>query len=674
MNNHSYIYNPATEKAFLKAVKKTLDKHSSGMWGVTIGDEAFSQTVRRIVTRGNDPAFLASDPALKKALEEVKTRYGYGKYSLPETVSADAPFDWIALRKWYFARLLPIQKDLYLLAKKYKGSNGKEMVVVSHDHVDWALMQQVSRFAPYVDIMTAQSVPMNDPNRQNLAFRAKLLKDLSGKSVWLCVHLEPYNGHYTAEETAALLSEAARGGNTGLQIWNYDYMADRQGIGSSQFDYYGHKPRWDAMMDALNRMRNDPLLQFPKEDFAILVSDTSAFARPKMYLPQYEGIFNLAGPGAETAFKFISDTQLLDNVEKLENWKFVLIPKMDYIDEELIPLFRKYVDNGGILLCFDPNFMQYDPSGKSHAKAREELFGVKNIPAKNITGVTFTSASPFKKLHNKAPIAISDVNTALQKLDSNVQIWAEYQNRQPAMSMKKYPGGGMAIMCNIDPKLYLSADKKWRAAFKEILTSFGAETSQKIWRFQYPAIKEKEPEFKEKCLTGNHFYFWNNTVTAPANIRLPGAYYTINIPPDGEKDENKKYSFTDGRLTNRMKAPAAGDLANLKKNKQKIRSGQLHKGLFADSWTKKDPLQITFHFGKKVKVNKMVLFYSGELPGGTLSLAGKTHTFQGGTADSITVRKLVFPIPETETEELKLEIPARIKNSLTISEVEFWGK
>ena len=674
MNNHSYIYNPATEKAFLKAVKKTLDKHSPGMWGVTIGDEAFSQTVRRIVARGNDPAYLASDPALKKALEEVKIKYGYGKYGLPKTVSADAPFDWIALRKWYFARLLPIQKDLYLLAKKYKGSNGKEMVVVSHDHVDWAFMQQVSRFAPYVDIMTAQSVPMNDPTRQNLAFRAKLLKDLTGKSVWLCVHIEPYNGHYTAEETAALLSEAARGGNTGLQLWNYDYMADRQGMGSSQFDYYGHRPRWDAVMDALNRMQKDPLLQFPEEDFAILVSDTSAFARPKMYLPQYEGLFNLAGPGAETAFKFISDTQLTDKMEKLENWKFVIIPKMDYIDEELIPLFRKYVDNGGILLCFDPDFMQYAPSGKSCAKAREELFGVKNVPVKNITGITFTSASPFKKLHNKAAIPLSNINWALQKLDKDVQIWAKYQNGLPAMSMKKYAKGGMAIMCSVDLQLYLSANKKWHEVFRDILSSFGAKTSRKIWRFQYPAIQEKEPEFKDKCLTGNHFYFWNNTVTAPANIRLPGAYYTVNTAPDGEKAAGKNYSFTDGRLTNRMKAPTAGDLANLKRNKLKLRSGKLHKGLFADSWTKKDPLQITFHFGKKVKVKRMELFYSGELPGGELVIAGKKYPFKGTTTDKITVKKLVLTIPETAAENLQLNISGRKNEILTISEIEFWGR
>ncbi|MBO5760406.1 MAG: hypothetical protein J6S53_02560 [Lentisphaeria bacterium] len=674
MQNFSYIYNPATREAFMKSIRETLDKYSSGMWGVTIGDEAFSQTVRRIVTRGNNKKILESDPALKNALEEVKTKYGYGKYCLPETLSAEAPFDWIALRKWFFDQLLPIQKELFALAKKYKGSNGKPLTIVSHDHVDWAIMQQISRFAPYVDIMTAQSVPMNDPTRQNLAFRAKLLKDLSSKSVWLCVHLEPYNGHYTASETAALLSEAARGGNSGLQIWNYDFIADQQGMGSSRFDYYGHRPRWDAMMDVVARMQKDPLLQFPKEDFAILLSDTSAFARPKMYMPQYESIFNLAGPGAETAFKFITDTQLLDKVEKLENWKFVLIPKMDYIEAELIPLFRKYVENGGILLCYDSSFMQFDPSGKSHAKEREELFGVKNIPAKNVTGLSFTNASPFKNLHNKPPAALAETFHALQVLDKDTVVWAKYQNGQTAMSMKKYANGGMAIMCSMDLQLYLSANKKWHTTFKDILTTFGAVSGQKIWRFQYPSIAEKEPVFKDKCLTGNHFYFWNNTVTAPANVRLPGAYYTVNIAPDGEKENEKKYSFIDGRLTNRLKAPAAGDMFNLKKNKEKIRSGKLHKGLFADTWSKKDPLKIVFHFGKEVKINKVVLFYNGELPGMKGVINGKEYSVRGGTTGTFEVRKVVLDVPETIAESFTVEIPERTQKALTVSEVEIWGK
>ena len=675
MDRFSYIYNEKTRKAFFASIKKTLDKYSRNMWGITIGDEAFSQTVRRIVTRGNNPKQLAGDPALKLALEEIRTKYGYNKYGLPKSLSADSPFEWIALRKWFFARFLPIQKELFELAKRYKNSNDLPMTVISHDHVDWAVMQYISRFAPYIDIMTAQSVPMNDPSRQNLAYRAKLLKDLSGKSVWLCVHIEPYSAHYTAEETAALLSEAARGGNTGLQIWNYDYMGDQLGMGSTRFDYYGHRPRWDAIMDVLKRMRNDPLLTFPKEDFAVILSDTSCFARPKMQIVQYESFFNLAGPGAETAFKFISDTQILDGVEKLDKWKFIVIPKMDYIEEKLIPYFKKYVENGGKILCFDPLFMQFDPSGKTHAKAREELFGVRNIPVKNIMGISFTNSSPCKDLVNqKAPLPLSDIAYALEKTEKNVEVWAKYQNGKIAMSMKKYPKGGMAVMCSMDLPMYLSANKNWRNAMRSLLASFGAKTSQPIWRFQYPAIKETPPVFKDKCLTGNHFHFWNNTPRSPANMRLPGAYYTFNISPDGEKGDRKNYSFAHGRLTNRMKAPTAGDLSNLKKNRQKIQSGVLHKGLFADTWTKKDPLEIRFHFGKKVKVKKMVLFWNGELPDGALVINGKNHPFKGGRTARYAVKKRVVNIPAATAGEVLLKLSGRKKSALTLSEVEFWGE
>lgn len=670
LNNYSFIYDPAANRDFLNEVKSILTQYHTGIWAVSLGDEAFSQTLRRFIARANDPGELEKDAALRRAVEQIRTEYGFGKYSVPKSLNEENPFGWIAVRRWALDRMLETQKALYELCKEYRGVNGKPILVISHDHVDWAFMQNQSRFASWQDIVTAQILPSNDPNRQTIAFRAKLLRDLTAKNVWLCVHVEPYAGNYSSKETAASLSEAVRGGGTGLQLWNYDFVADQRKMGSSQFDYYGHRPRWDTLMDCVRKMQQNNLLQFPKEDFAILVSNTTSFAHAKMRIPQYESAFNLMGPGAGAWFRFISDTQVLDHKIDLTDWKLLIIPKGNIISRELAPKLKEFLRQGGTILCFDPEFMSSHISGENTSFLREEIFGAKTVPATE-SQVCFLKQPPFSGT-GKAMLPVTGILHTLLPADGTL-ILAKFSDGKAAMTLKNYPGGGKAILSAFELQLHQNANPLWRAFFKRTLEELGIETGRNIWNFSFPYQPEKEPEFKLKCLTGNHFYWWNNEVRATANVRLPQAYYTYNIAPDGEKG-SLRYSFADGRLTNRLKAPQSGDLANFKGNKNLIRSGKLHRGLFADAWSNPAALEIMFHFGEKITVNKAVLFWHGELPDGTVcGTDGREVPFNGGQTDG--VRECAISLPGLKTDVLTIRIPNRGRGqSLLLSEVEIWGE
>ena len=135
------------------------------------------------------------------------------------------------------------------------------------------------------------------------------------------------------------------------------------------------------------------------------------------------------------------------------------------------------------------------------------------------------------------------------------------------------------------------------------------KTGHDIWRFTFPYEEEKEPVIKHKCLTGNYFYWYLNDAKPVNNVSLPKGFYSYSVAPDGAV--TSAFTFKEGRLTNRLAAPRAGDYFNWLNN-ELVKSGKLTWRNFADKWSKTDPLEIVVDFGKEVTVNEVKLFYNGD--------------------------------------------------------------
>lgn len=663
----SCIYNPHTRKELHKWTREQLIKYPGHFWGISIGDEATEHLASRMIQAINDPARVKKDPYLRAAIKEIKEKYGYGKFGAPPDPKAKARFQWIAIKKYVFAKVLEIQKELYQLCQEFKRPDGKNLVCISADPMGGLnVLQNQSREKDYCDIFTAQCLPQLSTQRQTIAFATKILKDTTGKTVWPCVHFEPYYYSHDAETTAAYLSEVSRGGGTGIQIWNSDYVGKVRKMGCSEIDYFGHRPRWDTMIDIVNRFRTMPLLKYPEPDFAYYLSNDTIYSFWTPLFQDCEALFSLLGPSAGTWFKFISGNQLEDNEIDLKKWKVIFIAKADIELPGNQKKFLDYVKNGGTLICFDPEVFKYSPDGTVDPSIREQIFGVKTVPSKEVL-FSFVK-HPYTKNILKDKIS-ANPGFALKPM-KGTDVLATYLNKSAAVTMKKYPGGGKAILFASPLKFNSIAQKEWHELLKQIVRKEGLKTDHKIWNFSFPFKKEVQPVIKEKCYTNNHFYWWFNEPVTSANIRLKGATYQYNIAPADSKQ--LVYSFAKGRLTNRIPALTTGDLA-CNRNRPLFRSGKLHRGLFVDTWTDEAPLKIRFDFKKKIPVTKIVIFYTGCLPGFSAVFPnGKIYSRKGAMVDH--VKRLELNVPETFTDKVDLVIDQRILGELlTISEVEIWG-
>ena len=206
---------------------------------------------------------------------------------------------------------------------------------------------------------------------------------------------------------------------------------------------------------------------------------------------------------------------------------------------------------------------------------------------------------------------------------------------------------------------------------KQLIYNFGIKTDEDIWRFQFPYNEEKLPDIKDKCLTGNFFYWFLNKAVITANANLRVAFYTYSLTPDEAKPE-KRYTFAEGNLTNRIKALEIGDYYN-RNNADLIKEGKIATKMFFDTWSKTDAFDINIDLGETCEIHSIKLFYNGQLP----SVKATIDDDSVVNATGIDTKEVAMLELKTngKSRHIKLSIPARKDgNKLILSEMEIWGK
>ena len=680
IDDWSAPYNEKTYKKMFAEARKTLEQYPDVIWGISLGDEAFEWFLYHFIDNANNPKKLEASPELREAVKTVKEKYGFGKYGVPTSSkgSSKERFEWLATKNYMFERTQQMQRDLYALCQEYK-YHGKPIVCISGDPMGGLnVVQQQSRDKDYCDIFTGQVVPVASRWRQNICFTTKVLKDLTGKSVWPCAHVEPYSRSNDAMTTAEYLSEVARGGGSGLQIWNRDYVDSTRGMGDTIFDYYGHRPRWETIMDVVDKFRTMGKLKFPKDDMAIYLStDTfSCYRTPPA--DTTEALFTFAGPVAGAWFKFISGTQLRDKELHLNDWKVILLANADveFVGNQMA--FLEYVKNGGTLVCFDANAFSFNEDRSATFANREELFGTKTIEKNLYSGFKFVKDALSAGISEDSCYNISS-RYCLEPLPGT-RVLARFPTGEVAATIKEYPGGGRAVLFAVSPGTSHVSSSMWRKMMKQFVANLGIKTDHDIWRFQFPDASEWEVEYKYACLTSNFFVWHLNKPfkDRDANADYNGGFYTYTLPPDGD-EAGRKYRFPDGNLCNRFKAYEIGDYYN-KKNAALVKAGKISTTMFFDTWSKPDSFDIVIDLGREAKVGLIKLIYNGSLPSVTARIDnGATFTAKGTDTDEITVAAVEIEfgrnnLENKKTRHVTLSIPARSANhKLILSEMEIWG-
>ena len=676
--NCAAIYDDAAADRLFAGLERYLKKHEGAVMGVHLGDECFciyeTAFIRRACSKDPKQRKRAASPAFQQALRTIREQYGYGKFGIPSSPTADnEPFNWIAMRKFILARMLKFQQKLFEITRKYRQADGRPLICQTPTGREQMHLLQPERFAQWCDIVALQS---NPARMHQHAFMAKFMTDLSlGKPVSAVDHMENLYGSFGPEKTAAGLSQLARGGVTGLIRWGADHINGKRGKNSSIFCRYGHPARWNTLNDISLKFHEMPLLKFPKPDYAVLLSQDTFLSQRSNTLPDDEAFFGLVGPAAGSWFKYISDIGLMDGKVRLEDWKTVVIVKGTIMDPKIAAALENYLNNGGSIICFDPEVASFSPDGNSTRQWADRIFGVSRTAA---SGVVCYRIHPdlkwFPDSSFKNGLPTYGVSKYMLRPEPGTEILARFENGKAAATMKVYPQGGRAILCTLPPGFAMSENPEWIRFALSVLRQSGISVKHNIWNFNFPFEPEKRPVFDSVCLTGNHFYWWRNQPVKEPNVQLKNAFYTLSSAPDHLKGSSPslKFAFENGNLTNRLSAFEAGDLYN-RRNAQLVKSGKLKLSQFADTWSDPDSLKIRFQFPKKVNIRRIRLFYQGSLPPFVVKTAVGTVKNPERTTDQVMCQEV--SLSGGSTDFLEIIFGRNTKpGKLTLSEIEIWGE
>lgn len=134
--------------------------------------------------------------------------------------------------------------------------------------------------------------------------------------------------------------------------------------------------RWNAVLDISRKLSHTKAFDPPTSKTGILLSfDT-------VNIHGWDKVFSMYVELKKSGVwsSFISDREILNGSEDLDDWEVIYIPAMDYTHTEVADELQSFVENGGTLVSVDPKVFTYDMSGNDISQYRNELFGTTGNP------------------------------------------------------------------------------------------------------------------------------------------------------------------------------------------------------------------------------------------------------------------------------------------------------
>lgn len=678
---------------FKRAVERAEAKEQ---WALSTGDETWEVFAINAVPKDNRYDYVI------KADEEIREKYGFGKYGMPDSNDDPNPFARIAHRRWVSDKLTELFKKTYEAVKKVN----PDTVMLSPDFASGVPAADVEAWAPYFDIFTAQCATSPSPfvNRFAVGCDTKVLADLTGKPAWMAVqNATPANAGYTVtpEHVREMYSQVFRNGGQGIFL-----MASEWWEREFSHPKYAEPAKWRAMLHVVDTITNMNLPKLPEADSAILYSSDSLltlrFAQMNNGERELYSAYTVLGPLLRSWFHFVSDRQIERGIRNLSNYKVLYIPFAEYERRSVLDKIETYVKAGGTVVCTDPEAFSWDISGESLVHEWEKISGVRKEKREN-TNLSIKTVK-LNPLGLEKPISFSLLGPGYKivPLDEKVKPIAIFEDGTPAITLHPY-GKGKVIFFAAEPfavrgqellvgqtsglgrpylsdvreeKLMVEQSAPLVSLIKEIQKTAGAKLGHDIWRFKLPPFPSDVYQ-KEKgiCLTGNYVYDRNEPLQEKNNIQTAGTY-TYSRLPTGVPDSGKigePILFTEGHLTNRLKA-YQNRVLGMGWNVSRTADIPIE---WIVSWTDPAPVTVTFDLKSEYLLNKARLFYSGTLP--ALEVSGSLDGSRWQTMSSIPEEsadediKDVTLTLEGKYRYVNLDFAARVKGEkFELCETEIW--
>lgn len=587
---------------YFRELNLALDQYADVFKGLYTGDEYLSHNltggVRCFQDREKYPFMDAVD-------QEVREKFGFGKFGIPQIEGDPNPFRWIAYHRYCNAEFLKIAERIHKTVREKR----PEWFIVSQNSQAGMPPFAYALQAPYVDVFTNQLIPRNDPTRPTLAYMCKLYHDLTGKDFWPCTHVEQVYFGATPREVRALAGQIFMGGGSGFHFW----LADNDGRQATQF---GSSRRWAAIQEIMKQSQYMEAPNYPEPDFLLFYSNSSHQALGvKSEGIETENWFHLLGPYSGAWGKIVDENTLPREKGRFHQYRALILPFCKYLDEGTAHLLKAYVDGGGCLIAGDPDVFTSFIDGRDATHLREEIFGISSVAEKTAKTVAW-EANLSRALSQ--PRLLKNTGKAKQVATKNAKarILARFEDGDPAILCAEH-GKGKALYLAFQLGTAVNVgDPQWQDFTAQLCQDLGLKTKRDIWRFQFPQLQAEQEATPVQgiCLTGNFMMFVDDQPVQLNNLEIKGTY-AYSVQPNAVPDcgGTQPIAFSAGNLTDRIRA--------LSRPKDK-------RDTFQVRWKNLDsPLVLNFDFQKSFKIDRVKLFYAGQVASAVAELSEDGTTF-----------------------------------------------
>ena len=599
-------------------------------------------------------------PFIRKVDAEVRTRFGGGRWGIPESMEDPHPGRWIAFNRCHSEKIAALHRREYERVKQIDPSVG---FITEDAHITGSRTLDYAQMRGAFDVATLQPTMIwgGLDTLAMIGFDIKKQKDLSDAAdIRPCVHFEHFIENFTLDEVISLFSQAVQAGATG---WHF-YLSDTRGLRSGRnfliCEHYGAPER---IATAMKIAEMTPHLRYPEADCAFFTSQDTNFTvmqwQNRNRFCDYEiPAYTILGPKAGIWFRFENVTSAAAG--GLDRYRMVFVVDAPYEREESLSILKEYAERGGTLVLFDPKAFERDNLTDLRS-GLEKFYGV-TVGEKASRPKALLSGRK-KYLFPAAPYTVKPL--------PGTSVLARFDDGTPAITSRAH-GKGKIIHFSVNPfERNIRQYAETVDFMRDFFSGYGVAVRRDIWRFRFPDSVKVQPVVPPgKCLTGNHILWSRFTPSFQCNQAASGSYSWSRTPDLTGDSGSGKIAFSSGKLTNRRSALNAGNV--------EFNIGRLED--YVVSFRTDAPMTLAIDLGAVYDTDRLELFFMHSLPAIEMrcSADGKewrTQRFEPVVSDNYDVYREIFPVPG-QTRFINISFTAsKMKTpDLVIGEMEIWSR
>ena len=328
-----------------------------------------------------NPVEICFNPVLnpegKKTIEQISDRvrseYGSGKYGvpfLPGIAPEDVPFARIAFYRWWNREL---KKNLAGVQNAvHETFPGLPVMLTCDSNTAGQSYLDIANLNGLAEMLGTDPYPTSTSALYGMGralyhvgFSCRVVNDLAPSAQLMAV-LQCFNYHGSHGDLPAMrewVSQALKNGADHFRWYCSKAPAEI-------FDDYAAMLELSALVSRMDKVR------LPQETVTLVwYSNFDKWAKADRALHATYAVYVMLAEVLGSNFRFAADTSLANGDVKLENYKLLYVPVMNYTTPEIAGKIAAWVRQGGTLVTFDPLFMRWNLDGNANA-TRTELTGL----------------------------------------------------------------------------------------------------------------------------------------------------------------------------------------------------------------------------------------------------------------------------------------------------------